>query len=203
MKEFKIFEKHFVWTRTWKINVALCSLLVVTFVLSRLLGNPFVVGNLLLISLILFIAGGALKFWNMYEVKQLKGSLTGILVFEKEYIQIKEERVSFDSIEFIEIIGVDWVGLYAYSYGDIDYENGLSNGTDNSLIIRFKDKKVRKIRFQMHSACEFQEIEEVIKHYYINNYIGYLNAVDLICLEKRKEWEELKALKMALKKVPK
>ena len=104
-----------------------------------------------------------------------------------------ENKISLENIKKIEIIGVDWVGLrntnYLLSY---NYENGLSNGIENYLLIEYNNNTNQKIQFQQNDACEFEEIEEVIKHYYTNNKIGYLNCVDILCLSEKKQRNEFK-----------
>ncbi|MFC7773661.1 hypothetical protein [Flavobacterium sp. GCM10027622] len=197
MKEFKIFEKQFVWTRTNTINFVIVILVLIILFISLILKieKSTLLTSLLLTVLAFYFIGLSLKLTNFNRVQQLQGKLTGKVFFEKDYIQINELRINLDIIKKIEITGVDWVGLrntnYLLSY---NYENGLSNGTKNYLLIEFNDNKKRKIQFQQNNACEFKEIEEVIKHYYVNNKIGYLNCVAILCLSEQKEWNEFKNL---------
>lgn len=196
MKEFKIFEKHFVWTRTYKVNLALIILAGIAFLLSWKLKESSFVGITLFAVLLLYLWAIGTKIFSLYSIKQLKGSFTGSIIFDMNYIQIKDEKINFTDIKDIEIKGVDWFGMEEFNSRDIFvYENGLSNGIGNFLVIQLMDKKKYKVQFQRKSACEFKEIEVVIKHYYINNKIGYLNCVDILCLENRKEWDEFKSLK--------
>lgn len=197
MKEFKIFEKRFVWTRTNTINFVIVILVLIILFISLILKieKSTLLTSLLITVLAFYFIGLSLKLTNFNRVQQLQGKLTGKFFFEKDYIQINELRINLDIIKKIEITGVDWVGLrntnYLLSY---NYENGLSNGTKNYLLIEFNDNKKQKIQFQQNDACEFKEIEEVIKHYYVNNKIGYLNCVDILCLSEQKEWNEFKNL---------
>lgn len=198
MKEFKIFEKRFVWTRTNTINFVIVILVLIILFISLILKieKSTLLTSLLLTVLAFYFIGLSLKLTNFNRVQQLQGKLTGKFFFEKDYIQINELRINLDIIKKIEITGVDWVGLKNTNYLlGYNYENGLSNGTKNYLIIEFKDNKKQKIQFQQNDACEFKEIEEVIKHYYVNNKIGYLNCVDILCLSEQKEWNEFKNLK--------
>ncbi|MFC4817410.1 hypothetical protein [Flavobacterium sp. GCM10023249] len=197
MKEFKIFEKQFVWTRTNTINFVIVILVLIILFISLILKieKSTLLTSLLLTVLAFYFIGLSLKLTNFNRVQQLQGKLTGKFFFEKDYIQINELRINLDIIKKIEITGVDWVGLrntnYLLSY---NYENGLSNGTKNYLLIEFNDNKKQKIQFQQNDACEFKEIEEVIKHYYVNNKIGYLNCIAILCLSEQKEWNEFKNL---------
>jgi hypothetical protein len=198
VKEFKIFEKQFVLTRTKIINsIILVLVLIILFVALILKIEKSTFLNILLFLIFtLYFIGMSLKVSNMNRVQELQGSLTGKFVFEKDYIQINELRINIESIKKIEISGVDWIGLRNSNYLlDFNYENGLSNGTKNYLLIEYNnDNKKQKIQFQQNDACEFKEIEEVIKHYYINNKIGYLNCVDVLCLSEQKQWNEFKNL---------
>ena len=164
MKEFKIFEKRFVWTRTNTINFVIVILVLIILFISLILKieKSTLLTSLLITVLAFYFIGLSLKLTNFNRVQQLQGKLTGKFFFEKDYIQINELRINLDIIKKIEITGVDWVGLrntnYLLSY---NYENGLSNGTKNYLLIEFNDNKKQKIQFQQNDACEFKEIEEV------------------------------------------
>jgi len=198
LKDFKIFEKQYVWTRTNIINCIILVLVLIILFISLILKiekSTYLTSLLFLVFASYFI-GMSLKLSNMNRVQQLQGSLTGKFVFEKDYIQINELRVNIESIKKIEISGVDWIGLQNSNYLlNFNYENGLSNGTKNYLLIEYNnDNKKQKIQFQQNDACEFKEIEEVIQHYYINNKIGYLNCVDVLCLSEQKQWNEFKNL---------
>lgn len=196
MKEFKIFEKHFVWTRTYKVNLALIILTGIAFLLSWKSKESSFLGATLFAMLLLYLWAMGTKIFSLYSIKELKGSFTGSIVFDMNYIQIKDLKIDLIDIKNIEIVGIDWCGLEEFNYNaGFEYENGLSNGVSNSLIIQLMDNKKHKVQFQIKSACEFKEIEEIIKHYYINNKIDYLNCVDILCLENRKEWDEFKSLK--------
>jgi hypothetical protein len=195
IKEFKIFEKQFVWTRTNIINFSILLLVLIILFISLIMKieKSTHLTFLLITVFAFYLIGICLKFMNFNRIQQLKGKLTGKLIFEKDYIQINENKISLENIKKIEIIGVDWVGLrntnYLLSY---NYENGLSNGIENYLLIEYNNNTNQKIQFQQNDACEFEEIEEVIKHYYTNNKIGYLNCVDILCLSEKKQRNEFK-----------
>lgn len=195
MKEFKIFEKRFVWTRTNIINFVILILVLIILFISLILKieKSIFLTSLLLAVLAFYFVGLSLKLANINRVQQLQGRLTGKFILEKDYIQINELRINLDNIKKIKITGVDWIGLKNTNYLlGYNYENGLSNGTKNYLLIEYSDNKKQKIQFQQNGACEFKEIEEIIKHYYVNNKLGYLNCVDILCLSEQKEWNEFK-----------
>ncbi len=197
IKEFKIFEKHFVWTRTNIINFSILLLVSIILFISLILKieKSTLLTFLLLTVFAFYLIGLYLKFMNFNRIKQINGKLTGKLVFEKDYIQINENRISLENINKIEITGVDWIGLRNTNYLlGYNYENGLSNGIENYLLIEYNNNKNQKIQFQQNDACEFGEIQEIIKHYYINNKIDYLNCVDILCLSEQKKCNEFKNL---------
>ncbi len=197
IKEFKIFEKQFVWTRTNIINFSILFLVLIILFISLIIKieKSTHLTFLLITVFAFYLIGIFLKFMNFNRVQQLKGKLTGNLIFEKDYIQINENKISLENIKKIEITGVDWVGLrntnYLLSY---NYENGVSNGIENYLLIEYNNNTNQKIQFQQNDACEFDEIQEIIKHYYINNKIDYLNCVDILCMSEQNQWKEFKNL---------
>lgn len=197
MKEFNVFEKQFVWTRTNTINFIILILVLIVLFISLILKieKSTFLTFLLITAFALYLIGLTLKLSNFNRVQQLKGRLTGKIFFDKDYIKINEKRINLEQIKKIEITGVDWIGLKSTNYIlDYNYENGLSNGTKNYLIIEYNDNTKQKIQFQKKNACEFKEIEDVIKHYYVTKKIGYLNCVDILCLSEQKQWNEFKNL---------
>ncbi len=197
MKHFNIFEEKFVWTRTRIINytILIIFLGIASIALIFKIEKSTIFNFLLILCILFYLIGGFLKFKGINQNEQLKGKLNGKIIFEKENIVINDQKINLSDIKKIEIEGVDWLDLRKTNYSmGFNYENGLSNGTKNYLIIKFNDNKKQKIQFQKNNACEFKEIEEVIKHYYVNNKIGYLNCVDILCLSEQKEWNEFKNL---------
>lgn len=195
MKEFKIFEEHFVWTRTKIINFSILLLLTIIIFISLILKiekSTFLTFLMWTVFALHFI-GRILKLMNFNSIQKLKGGLTGKLIFEKDHIQVNENRINLENIKQIEITGVDWIGLDLRT-ANYNYENGLSNGIKNYLLIEFNDKTKQKIQFQRNNACEFKDIEEVIKHYYKSNKIGYLNCVDILCLSNKEQWNEFRSI---------
>ena len=197
MKHFNIFEEKFVWTRTRIINytILIIFLGVASIALIFKIEKSPIFNFLLILCFFLYLIGGFLKFKGINQNEQLKGKLNGKIIFEKEYIVINDQKINLSDIKKIEIEGVDWLDLRKTNYLlGFNYENGLSNGTKNYLSIEFSDNKKQKIQFQLNDACEFKEIEEVIKHYYINNKIEYLNCVNILCLSEQNQWNEFKNL---------
>ena len=197
MKEFKIFEERFTWNKTKIINCIILAMMSVVIFMSLVLKieKSSLQTSLLIFSFIAFLIGMGFRLLGFNRIQQLQGKFTGNFIIQKEGIRINDSEINFENIKNIEITGVDWVGLrntnYLLSY---NYENGLSNGTKNYLIIEYNNQK-QKIQFQQNYACGFREVEDVIKYYYINGKIGYLNCVDILCLNKKEEWDAFKSLK--------
>ena len=127
MKEFKIFEKRLVWTRTNIINFVILILVLIILFISLIfkIEKSTLLTSLLLTLLAFYFIGLSLKLTNINRVQQLQGRLTGKFFFEKDYIQINELRINLDNIKKIEINGVDWIGLRNTNYLlDYNYENG-------------------------------------------------------------------------------
>lgn len=198
MKEFKIFKKHFVWTRTRIINYTILGVFALFYCIVEILksDNTIFLNIIIWAFLFLYISGIVLKIANLNAIPQLKGSLVGSLVFAEDYIEINNISVPLYQIKKIKIEAEDWVGSEGNSFFlDFDYENGLSNGTDNYLKIIYSNNQTQKIRFQRKKACEFKEMEQLIRLYYIQDKIDYLNCIDILCLTSPSDWNEFKELK--------
>ena len=195
MKAFKIFERNFVWTRTIIINSIILVLVLIILFISLILKieKSTLLFTLSILVFASYLIGVIFKLGNINRIQQLQGKIIGELIFEEDFIKINRAIITLDDINKIEISGVDWYGLRKSNYLlDYNYEGGLSNGVDNLLKIEYKNNTKQKIQFQKNSICEFKEIEEIIKKYYINNKIGYLNCVDILCLSEPKQYNEFK-----------
>ena len=130
------------------------------------------------------------------KIKQLPGNLTGSLIFRKESIEINRTQIRLNDIKKIEIEGVDWYGLQTSNYLlGYSYENGLSSGTENFVHIDFHNHEKQTIQFQKIYASEFEEIRDVIKHYYVSGKMGYLNCLEILNPMTNEQKQELKNLK--------
>jgi hypothetical protein len=117
--------------------------------------------SLIVLTILLYIVGAGMKLFGFYSIQQDEGIFVGNLVFEKDYIQINELQIDLEKIKNIEIRGVDWIGLRSSNYVvDFNYENGLSNGVENYLILILNDGERKKIQFQKNDACEFSELHD-------------------------------------------
>ena len=143
---------------------------------------------LLTLSLILMMIGYGFKLNGFYKIQQLQGNYIGSLIFCNEYIEINKTKINLDDIEKIEITGVDWYGLQTGNYVlAYYYENGLSNGIENHLIIKLNDNKKIKVQFQKSYACEFTEIEPIIKYYYKTDKMYLSNCAEILCLDTKEK----------------
>lgn len=150
--------------------------------------------------LFLFIIGIFFKLNGFYDVERLRGDFIGFFELKENEILIQQhssqEIIKTENIKKIEISGIDWNGLRTSNYlFEFSYENGLSNGTKNFLEIELKNKKKIKLQFEQLDACQFKKIRPIIEIYYKKGIISYVNSVDILCLNNKKEWEEFKSLK--------
>ena len=199
VKIFKIFKPKFTWTRTKIINLSMATILLFECMVTWGIGlnNNTFTSFSLIVAFILLIYGIALKIYGLSKIEKLKGSLNGNIEFNIESIKINGTIFDLNTIQKIEISGVDWLGMDLNNQRQgFNYENNLSNGIENFLTIYFCDNSKIRVQFQQQYALEFREIQNIITHYYVNGKIGYLNCVDILGLDKKDDWNAFKKLKI-------
>lgn len=130
------------------------------------------------------------------KYRPLEGKLDGYIIFEKDVIRIDTVNYNLGDIASIEFKGRDYLGLeIGYSSMSNYFEEPLSQGVDNTLVLQMNDGRSVKTKFQVLKSCEFREIEDVMLHYYLNDKLSYLQTVEVLGLSSQEEWNRLKELK--------
>lgn len=155
--------------------------------------------NIIFQSLI-YLAGGAfifglmISFFGVGKTKPLSGKIIGYINFTKEEITIGQKVIEITKINKIEFEGVDWLGLHE-GYQTFSFENKLSNGTKNWIIIN-TESAVIKVRFQKNEGCELSKFQEEFMEYYKLGKISYLQLIDNLCINSTEQQKELKSSKL-------
>jgi hypothetical protein len=149
--------------------------------------------TLIFLALGIFIFGLSISVFGMRKTKPLYGKIIGYINFTKEEITIGKKVIKITKIQKIEFEGVDWLGLFE-GYQTFSFENKLSNGTKNWIII-YTESSVIKVRFQKNGACELSELKEEFMEYYKLGKISYLQLIDNLCINSKEEQKELKSKK--------
>ena len=202
MKQFSIYIKptSFYWTRTLIIYILWILIIFAIFLLKVLIDIPNshkALDFLLYISYGLIFYSGFCAFLGMVKYKPIRGELNGFITFSQDTVTIAAREFAIDDIKKIEFQGVDWHGLYEYNGPAEYFENRLSQGVKNTLILYLNNGKIIKTQFQKLQACDLKEIEDVIICYYLKGKISYLQTVDNLCYSNPSEWEYLKKLKQS------
>ncbi|MFC6997612.1 hypothetical protein [Rufibacter roseus] len=150
---------------------------------------------LIFVGIGVLLYGIACAMLGIGRYKPLKGKLNGSITFEHDSITIAEKTITIDLITKINFEGTDWLGLYKRNGLTEYFENSLSQGVQNYLILHLSDGQIIKTQFQLLDACGLQEMEDEIKSYYLKDKISYLQAVDLLGLSSQDKWNDLKRLK--------
>jgi len=128
-------------------------------------------------------------------VKPIAGKLEGTIRFEEEGIYLAEVYHIMEDIKKIEFQGLDWQGLFEHATFCDYYDNRLSNGSSNKLIMEMADGKKIITRFVKLYACELADVKPVFISYYLKEKIGYLQLIDNLCISNPEEQKELKRMK--------
>ncbi len=182
-------------SRTFIIYSSSFLLLFISFILQEfgIDHNTIIFDRVVYLALFCLISGLILKVISIGKYKPLYGKLGGEITFLKDRIIIHGEIIPINKVEKLEFKGMDWLGRSEPNR--YSFENSLSNGTKNWLIVYLVNSSQRKIRFQEYEACQLVRFKEILLEYYVNGKISYLQIVDYLCLETPEEWNNLKSMK--------
>jgi hypothetical protein len=200
LKEFKVFRRKFTWTKTKIINYTIltCWTIVAISIGFFKYENSIFVLFLIIFPMFLFSIGTILKWTGFKKREQLQGFFSGVLIFEKDFISLNNNKILLEDIRSIEISNNDWLDKKKYNYYlDFNYENDLSCGVSNCLIIELLNNEVIKTNFLQENwdGNDFVEIQDVITYYYVAKKMGYLNAIEVLRLTVKSDYEAFKKLK--------
>ena len=196
MKKFSIYEPNPLYlSRTLILYLIIIFLFASAIITQKIYGTHenIVFQTLIFLALGIFIFGLSISVYGMRKTKPLYGKIIGYINFTKEEITIGNKVIKITKIQKIEFEGVDWLGLFE-GYQTFSFENKLSNGTKNWIII-YTESSVIKVRFQKNGACELSELKEEFMEYYKLGKISYLQLIDNLCINSKEEQKELKSKK--------
>lgn len=197
----RLFKPKFTFSRTRKINY-ICLLLISciwldVFVLES--KHSYMYFILFLVCAALTIIGSLFRLNNLKEIKQPQGDFIGQISLDFEEIIVRtsvKEQIKIRDIKNIDINIRSIKGQYdGYSTSKFYYENGLSNGTENFIIMVLNNGIIKKYQFEYIPEISFLLNQKLIEHYYKIGIMDYLNCVDILGLDKREDWEKFKKLR--------
>ena len=193
MKRLPIYKSNALYlSRTLIFYSVILTLFVLAFITQKITGTHenSIFQVLIFIAFGIFIIGLLISFLGIRKNKPLYGKIIGYISFTKEEIKVGEKVIKIKEINKIEFEGVDWLGLFE-GYQTYSFENKLSNGTKNWIIINI-DNSILKVRFQKFNACELSEFREEFIEYYNQGKISYLQLIDNLCISSEDEKRKLK-----------
>ena len=161
--------------------------------------NSFISYLSIIICLGLSLVGSFYRIKNLKKNKAYQGKFIGQIYLNNESITIKTSTTESFKIIEIEKISFKIISIKGMDDGRTTskfyYENGLYNGTENSLTITLKNEIIKKYNFEYTSENSFKNQKDLIEHYYQIGLIEYLEGVDLLDLETKEEWKNFKKLR--------
>lgn len=200
-KQFSIYKPYgFYWTRTFISYAFIAGVVLLILTLKHLVGVPQSHPIYSYLSFAIVLPGIyhlLLSVLVVNKYRSLKGTLEGHIIFSKDAIEIGDIVYPLSAIRYIVFEGTDWLGDERTDRGFSNFfENTLSQGVDNTLMLHLLDGQVVRTRFQKLFACELRNVEDTILHYYLHNKLTYLQTVDALCMRDKEEQRNLKELKL-------
>lgn len=201
MKKFSIYKPYrFYWTRTYISYAFIAGVVLLILALKHVVGTPesHPIYSYLSVALVLpGIYHILLSVLVVNKYRPLKGALEGHIVFSKDAIEIDKQVYPLSAIRYVVFEGTDWLGDERSDRGFSNFfENTLSQGVENTLILHLLNGQVVRTRFQKLFACELRDVEDTILHYYLHNKLTYLQTVNALCMRDKEEQRKLKELKL-------
>ncbi len=122
----------------------------------------------------------------------LLGDLDKKLLFEEDKITVDNREVSLDLIKKIEISNYDCDERLTRTNG-YDYFNlGTSNGTDNWLVITYKNETEEKIFFYQRNLDDMNRMETLLVHYHQVGILPFFPLLNILDIKGHKRIEQFK-----------
>lgn len=139
-----------------------------------------------------FIAGLILKFIGFTQIERLNGKLDGYLIFDKDYVQVRDEVFPIGTIHKIQISNDDYYGkLVRISRGN--FGQALSNGTNNFVVLFLKSNQTKQFQYELRNSDDFQKIRETLIDYHLKGKIDFWELAKVLGEESTSETLELAA----------
>lgn len=133
-------------------------------------------------------------FWVLYvlvmsffEVEKLKGILSGFIIFEKDFIEVEEERNELESIKRIELQVSDYYGKLMNDDRHI-LNAKLSTGTANTLKLVFHSGDFLQKNFEIIAQYDMYSIKYTLIHYYLLKKISFTDLA--LALEDTSDYDQ-------------
>ena len=181
MEKFRIYIKSdkFVWTRSRIILSVLISTLL-AFGLEDLIFKEIQDNFINKIIMILMILSFGLGIINNFLKEELKGSLSGHIIFFNDKIQIANKTYLLTDIRLIKFEGYDYKDRIILS----NFPSGMfSSGVDNTLIIILNSGQKVLTNFQRNSINDMRRIRKQAAIYMNQGKLIKQNYIDLISAE--------------------
>lgn len=142
-----------------------------------------------------------LSFYSLSEKEKLNGNFTGYLIFSKSIISVGDKGYDLKDVLKMEFFVDDYDGL---KHGYLGYSSSpkVSNGVNNSLILRMKDGADKNFNFQLNYENEFQKkMRDLLISYHIQDKISFLTLIQYIGISDN--YEQIQELKKELESLRK
>lgn len=120
----------------------------------------------------------------IYASKQklLQGKIEGDIAFNTDFITINTDEYLLEGIEKISFTHFnDYLGK---KQSDKSYYNdGVSNGVENAVIVTLKNRKDISCHFQQQYRYQLREMRPVLVHYHNEGKLHFLNLIDILGIQ--------------------
>ncbi|MGC4128110.1 MAG: hypothetical protein QM564_00825 [Bergeyella sp.] len=178
MGKFRIYikSKNFVWTRGRIILFVLIFTILIfgfeNFLLKNIDDNVLnkTVGFIMILSFVLGLI-------NNFFREELKGELSGYIIFSDEEIQIDKKTYHLNEIRSIKFEGYDFLDKIVL----YNFPNGMfSIGVDNTLSIILNSGEVISVNFQKNYENELRKVKKQLTNYLDKNKLTKQNYIDTL-----------------------
>lgn len=124
----------------------------------------------------------------------LFGDLDKKLLFEEDKITVDNREVSLDLIKEIEISNYDCDERSTRTHASYYalFNLGTSNGTDNWLVITYKNETEEKIFFYQRNLDDMSRMETLLVHYHQVGILPFFSLLNILDIKGHKRIEQFK-----------
>jgi len=148
--------------------------------------NSIVVPIIFLTFYVIPVVWGIINYGKIIKQNKL---LKGQLVFSENCLSIKGEKINISEIAKLEF---KLHSYYSEMSGGFNFGPNRKNGTENWLIITFKDGDFLKLQFQRMYEHQLRSIKPFLINMYKNNKINLIHTTELLGIDGYEDIKEFK-----------
>lgn len=121
--------------------------------------------ELLIFAIFILFIASIVSLTQIEDIIPLKGKIVGSITLVENEIFINNDLLNWDNINGVVLENNDYVGRISTFRNYADFRQGKSNGTDNKILIFYKNKSKEKYFFIQENMQQKKKVDDFFKKF--------------------------------------